>query len=61
MTLDNTKKDKIVKVKVTEYQREHYYKLASVEYDGNFSGMVKDLLDKYENELKKKGVNIDEY
>lgn len=59
MTLDNTKKDKIVKVKVTEYQREHYYKLASVEYD-SFTEMVKDLLEKYEIELKEKGVNIDE-
>lgn len=59
MTLDNTKKDKIVKVKVTEHQREHYYKLASVEYD-SFTEMVKDLLEKYEIELKEKGVNIDE-
>lgn len=60
MTLDNTKKDKIVKVKVTEFQREHYYKLAKVEYE-NFAEMVKDLLDKYENELLKKGVILDEH
>jgi hypothetical protein len=59
MTLDNTKKDKIVKVKVTEYQREHYYKLASIEYD-SFTEMVKDLLDKYEQKLKEKGVTLDE-
>lgn len=52
-------KDKIVKVKVTEEEREHYYKLAKVEYN-NFAEMVKDLLDKYEKELKEKGVVIDE-
>ncbi|WP_286149537.1 MULTISPECIES: hypothetical protein [Bacillota] len=52
--------DKFVRIKVSEEQRDRYYKLAKTEYDGNFSGMVKDLLDKYENELKKKGVNIDE-
>lgn len=60
MTLDNTKKDKIVKVKVTEFQREHYYKLAKVEYE-SFTEMVKDLLDKYENELLRKGVILDEH
>lgn len=53
-------KDKIVKVKVTEEEREHYYKLSKIEYS-NFAEMVKDLLEKYENELKDKGVNIDEH
>ncbi|SCJ49497.1 Uncharacterised protein [uncultured Clostridium sp.] len=54
-----TVKDKIVKVKVTEDEREHYYKLSKVEYN-NFAEMVKDLLYKYEQELKKKGVTVDE-
>ena len=52
--------DKFVRIKVTEEQRQSYYELAKIEYEGNFSGMVKDLLKKYENELKEKGVIIDE-
>jgi hypothetical protein len=51
--------DKVVKVKVTEEQKQGYYKLAEVEYNGNFSGMVKDLLRKYENELRERGEDID--
>lgn len=54
-----TVKDKIVKVKVTEEEREHYYKLSKIEYN-NFAEMVKDLLYKYEEDLKAKGVKIDE-
>lgn len=54
-----TVKDKIVKVKVTEEEREHYYKLSKIEYS-NFAEMVKDLLYKYEEDLKAKGVKIDE-
>ena len=50
--------DKMVRIKVSHEQKEHYYKLAKIEYEGNFSGMAKDLLKKYEEELKKKGVNI---
>lgn len=52
--------DKFARIKVSEEQRDRYYKLAKIEYDGNFSGMVKDLLKKYEIELKEKGVDIDE-
>ena len=52
--------DKFVRIKVTEDQRNRYYELAKAEYNGNFSGMVKDLLEKYENELKEKGAKIDE-
>lgn len=55
----NIVRDKIVKVKVTETEREHYYKLAKIEYN-NFADMVKDLLAKYEESLSKKGVKIDE-
>lgn len=53
-------KDKIVKIKVTEDEREHYYKLAKIEYN-NFSEMMKDLLDKYEKELRERGVSINEH
>lgn len=52
--------DKFARIKVSEEQRNRYYKLAKIEYNGNFSGMVKDLLDKYEIQLKDKGVDIDE-
>lgn len=56
----NIVRDKIVKVKVTEEEREHYYKLAKIEYN-NFADMVKDLLSKYEESLLKKGIKIDEH
>jgi len=52
--------NKFARIKVSEEQRDKYYKLAEVEYNGNFSGMVKDLLEKYEQELREKGVFIDE-
>lgn len=53
--------NKFARIKVSEEQRDNYYKLAEIEYNGNFSGMVKDLLDKYEKELKKKGVLDNEH
>lgn len=53
--------EKFARIKVSEEQRDNYYKLAEVEYKGNFSGMVKDLLDKYEKELKERGVLDDEH
>ena len=53
--------NKFVRIKVTEEQRNKYYKLAEIEYNGNFSGMVKDLLNKYEDKLKEKGIDIDEH
>lgn len=52
--------DQIVRLKVSKKQKEHYYELAKKEYDGNFSGMVKDLLHKYEKDLQKRGLVKDE-
>ena len=48
--------NKFIKIRVSEEQKELYYKLAKKEYEGNLSRMIKDLLKKYENEvLEKRG------